>query len=132
MLLFGRLLSIFWPKMIYLVCIALFEIGSLICAVAPSAEVLIFGRAFAGVGAAGLWVSILFVFAQVESGVHEQQRKWALIDLLPAIDLDVEAAADAAWRHGRNFRCVFRSRTNSRRGVDRYAICLMLPRGVWC
>ena len=65
MLLFGRLLVLYRPKIIYLVSIALFEIGSLICAVAPSPDVLIFGRAFAGVGAAGLWVAIMSIFARV-------------------------------------------------------------------
>jgi MFS family permease len=43
----------------------LFEIGSLICGVAPSSEVLIFGRAFAGVGAAGIFVSILSIIAEI-------------------------------------------------------------------
>lgn len=65
MLLFGRMLAIFWPKVIYLICIVTFELGSLICAVSPSANVLIFGRAFAGVGAAGLWVSVMSIFANV-------------------------------------------------------------------
>ncbi|KAL7277614.1 hypothetical protein ACG7TL_008541 [Trametes sanguinea] len=67
MLLFGRILAIAWPKPVYLVSIALFEIGSLICAVAPSANVLIFGRAFAGVGASGLWISVMSVFARIST-----------------------------------------------------------------
>ena len=65
MLLFGKLLSICYPKIIYLICIALFEVGSLICATAPSPDVLIFGRAFAGVGAAGLWIAVMSLFARV-------------------------------------------------------------------
>ncbi|GJE92686.1 MFS general substrate transporter [Phanerochaete sordida] len=67
MLFFGRLLSISRPKAIFVVSILLFEAGSLICAVSPSADVLIFGRAFAGVGAAGLWICIMSVFARVST-----------------------------------------------------------------
>jgi MFS family permease len=37
-----------------LVAILIFEIGSLICAVAPSSVALIVGRAIAGLGAAGV------------------------------------------------------------------------------
>jgi MFS family permease len=46
-----------------LICV--FEIGSLLCGVAPSMNVLILGRAIAGVGAAGIFVSILVIIAQI-------------------------------------------------------------------
>ena len=49
----------------FLTTIVIFEIGSLFCAVAPSVGFLIFGRAVAGTGGAGLWVSILSIMAQV-------------------------------------------------------------------
>lgn len=45
--------------------LALFEIGSLICGVAPSMNVLIFGRAFAGVGAAGMFGSCIAIIAEI-------------------------------------------------------------------
>ena len=48
-----------------LTCIVLFELGSLICGVSPSMNVLIFGRAFQGVGASGIFISILTVLSQV-------------------------------------------------------------------
>ncbi|CCA72093.1 probable DHA14-like major facilitator; ABC transporter [Serendipita indica DSM 11827] len=60
-LIFGQILTIVPTKWIYLFVIALFEIGSLICGVAPSMNVLIFGRAVAGVGASGIFTSILTV-----------------------------------------------------------------------
>ncbi|KAJ3478552.1 hypothetical protein NLI96_g9673 [Meripilus lineatus] len=65
MLLFGRILSIAPVKIIFLLSISIFELGSLFCAVAPSIEFLIFGRAIAGVGGAGLWISIMSVLAQI-------------------------------------------------------------------
>lgn len=52
-------------KPVFMASIAIFELGSLFCAVAPSVNFLIFGRAVAGVGAGGLWVSILSIMAQV-------------------------------------------------------------------
>ncbi|QRW16005.1 major facilitator superfamily transporter [Rhizoctonia solani] len=63
MLTYGQLLSIASTKWVYLAAVVLFEIGSLFCAVAPNMEFLIFGRAFAGVGAAALFGTFGAVFA---------------------------------------------------------------------
>lgn len=41
-------------KPVYLTSVILFEIGSLVCAVAPTSTALIVGRAIAGLGAAGV------------------------------------------------------------------------------
>lgn len=50
---------------VYMVAIALFELGSLFCAIAPSAVFLIFGRVIAGVGGAGICVTVLTIIAEV-------------------------------------------------------------------
>ena len=50
----GKAYKVFPLKATFLFSIFLFELGSLICAVAPSSAVLILGRAIAGVGAAGV------------------------------------------------------------------------------
>ena len=52
---YGSLYRMFDVKAVYLLAIFIFEIGSLVCAVAPSSNVFIFGRALAGVGTAGLF-----------------------------------------------------------------------------
>ena len=44
----------FNPKAVYLAYIAIFEVGSVVCASAPSSAAFITGRAIAGLGAAGL------------------------------------------------------------------------------
>ena len=49
----GQIITITSTKYVYLASIFLFEVGSLFCAVAPSMNFLIFGRAVAGSGAAG-------------------------------------------------------------------------------
>ncbi|KAG8816578.1 hypothetical protein FRC17_000269, partial [Serendipita sp. 399] len=48
MLTFGQILTVARSKWVYFTCIVVFEIGSLICGVAPSMNVLILGRAVQG------------------------------------------------------------------------------------
>ena len=47
---FGRVYSHFDIKWTYVIAFAIFEIGSLVCAVGPSSNALIAGRAIAGAG----------------------------------------------------------------------------------
>lgn len=47
----------------FLVAVLIFEIGSLICAVAPSSTVLIVGRAIAGIGVAGIFSGALVIIS---------------------------------------------------------------------
>jgi MFS family permease len=65
MLTYGQILTIATSKWVYLICIIVFEVGSLICGLAQSMNVLIFGRAFQGVGASGMFISILTILAQI-------------------------------------------------------------------
>ncbi|GFP57151.1 hypothetical protein ACSS6W_004262 [Trichoderma asperelloides] len=53
-LLFGKLYTFYSAKSVLFTSILLFEIGSAICGAAPNSATLIVGRAFAGVGAAGI------------------------------------------------------------------------------
>jgi MFS transporter, DHA2 family, glioxin efflux transporter len=50
----GKAFKYFPLKTVFMLSIFVFEVGSLICGVAPNAEALIVGRAIAGVGAAGI------------------------------------------------------------------------------
>ncbi|KAI0545636.1 major facilitator superfamily domain-containing protein [Xylaria curta] len=62
---FGNLYKYFNGKAIYLVSLTIFEVGSVICAAAPTSPVLIFGRAFLGLGAAGLLQGALAIIGHV-------------------------------------------------------------------
>jgi MFS family permease len=62
-LLFGRFYTFFSIKWVYLLAIFIFEVGSLICAVANNSVTLIIGRAVAGVGAAGIFSGALTILA---------------------------------------------------------------------
>ena len=47
----------------FLIAIFIFEVGSLICALAPSSTVLIVGRAIAGIGVGGIFSGALVIIA---------------------------------------------------------------------
>ncbi|KAF1940885.1 MFS general substrate transporter [Clathrospora elynae] len=51
----GKTFTLFPKKITYLLYVLVFEIGSLICALAPSSGVLIAGRAITGFGASGIF-----------------------------------------------------------------------------
>ncbi|KAK5086250.1 hypothetical protein LTR24_006968 [Lithohypha guttulata] len=50
---FGKMYTLFSLKTMYIVSVFIFELGSVICTFAPTSKVFIFGRAVAGLGAAG-------------------------------------------------------------------------------
>jgi MFS family permease len=62
-LLFGKFYTYLSIKWVYLAAIFIFEVGSLICGVAPNSVALIVGRAVAGLGSAGLFSGALLILA---------------------------------------------------------------------
>jgi MFS family permease len=50
----GKAYKYFSLRVVYILAIAIFEVGSLVCALAPSSTALIIGRAIQGAGAAGV------------------------------------------------------------------------------
>lgn len=60
---FGKIYTYCSTKWTYIVALALFEIGSLVCAVTPTSKGLILGRAIAGIGSGGLSPGALLVLA---------------------------------------------------------------------
>jgi Major Facilitator Superfamily len=61
--LFGKFYSFFSIKWTYLIAIGVFELGSLICATAPTSNAFIVGRAIAGLGCSGLFSGALIIIA---------------------------------------------------------------------
>nr|POF21050.1 mfs gliotoxin efflux transporter glia [Quercus suber] len=61
--LWGKAYKYWSIKILYLLAMFIFEIGSLICALAPSSVALIVGRAIAGVGGAGLAAGTYLIVA---------------------------------------------------------------------
>ncbi|KAJ7124546.1 major facilitator superfamily transporter [Mycena epipterygia] len=64
-LLFGKVYSFLSIKWVYIAAICIFELGSLICGLAPTSDVLIIGRAIAGLGSAGIFSGALTIVANV-------------------------------------------------------------------
>lgn len=62
-LIYGKIYTFYSLKWTFLSAIAIFELGSLICGVAPTSEVLIIGRAIAGLGCAGIFSGALIIIA---------------------------------------------------------------------
>ncbi|KAL5343853.1 major facilitator superfamily domain-containing protein [Aspergillus crustosus] len=62
-LIFGRLYSMLPVKYVYLGALALFEVGSIICATAPNSIALILGRTIAGIGAGGILSGALTILS---------------------------------------------------------------------
>ncbi|KAI9367709.1 MFS general substrate transporter [Aspergillus egyptiacus] len=63
-LMFGKLHTFYPVKWTFLAALLIFQLGSLICGVAPSSVALIIGRAIAGIGAAGLFSGAILIIAQ--------------------------------------------------------------------
>ncbi|KAK5658361.1 hypothetical protein OQA88_2337 [Cercophora sp. LCS_1] len=62
-LIFGKLYAELDIKWLFLFALAIFEVGSIICAAAPNSAALIIGRAVAGIGAAGILTGALVILA---------------------------------------------------------------------
>jgi MFS family permease len=61
----GRIYTFYNPKIVYMTCIGIFELGSLICGAAPNSTALIIGRAIAGLGSAGLMGGAVTIIVHV-------------------------------------------------------------------
>ena len=82
----------------YLVCFAVFELGSLLCGLASSSMMLIVGRAIAGLGASGLQNGALTIIA---GSVPMARRPgacdtYSLVGWLIIVDW-LTAAGSSAW-----------------------------------
>ncbi|KAJ3245479.1 hypothetical protein HDU78_009232 [Chytriomyces hyalinus] len=65
--LYGKFADIFGRKWTFIFAVSVFELGSLVCGIAQSMEVLIVGRAIAGVGGGGIFSMVLIIISDVVS-----------------------------------------------------------------
>ncbi|KAL5341493.1 major facilitator superfamily domain-containing protein [Aspergillus crustosus] len=63
-LIYGKLYTFYPTKWTFLSALGCFELGSLICGVAPNSVTLIIGRAIAGIGAAGMFSGAILIISQ--------------------------------------------------------------------
>jgi MFS family permease len=61
----GKIFTLFSKKLTFLSYLFVFELGNLVCALAPSSQALIVGRAVTGLGASGIFVGGIVVLATI-------------------------------------------------------------------
>ncbi|KAK3685117.1 putative MFS aflatoxin efflux pump [Podospora appendiculata] len=60
-LMYGKFYTFFSIKVVFLIAILLFEVGSAVCGAAPSSVAFIVGRAIAGLGSAGIMSGVIVI-----------------------------------------------------------------------
>ncbi|CRL29292.1 Siderophore transporter, RhtX/FptX family [Penicillium camemberti] len=60
---YGKVYTLFSSKIVFLVALLIFEIGSVVCATAPNSHAFILGRALAGLGSAGIQAGTTLILA---------------------------------------------------------------------
>ena len=63
-LIYGKLYTFYDTKWVYLTALFIFELGSLVCGVAPNSTALIIGRAIAGLGGAGIFTGAMLIISK--------------------------------------------------------------------
>ncbi|KAH8810862.1 putative efflux pump antibiotic resistance protein [Xylogone sp. PMI_703] len=61
---YGKIYTLFSSKYVFLAALLIFELGSIVCATAPSSHVFILGRALAGLGSAGIQAGTTLILAE--------------------------------------------------------------------
>ncbi|KAJ6014159.1 hypothetical protein N7540_008750 [Penicillium herquei] len=64
-LLWGRIYTFYPTKIVFLVAVLVFEIGSAVCGAAPNSKAFIVGRAIAGIGSAGIFNGSTVIITQI-------------------------------------------------------------------
>ena len=68
-------LTVRYIQITFFTFVAIFEIGSLVCGVAPSSTALIIGRAVAGIGGSGLFNGALTIVAAASPKENRARMK---------------------------------------------------------
>ncbi|MCJ1307148.1 hypothetical protein MMC25_000794 [Agyrium rufum] len=94
---YGKLYIFFPIKWVFFIAIAIFEVGSLVCATSPNSDVLIVGRAIAGLGSAALTLAAIGFFfkslaKQRASGLTLREKSQQL-DVLGLVTIIIAIAS---------------------------------------
>ncbi|KAA8652911.1 uncharacterized protein ATNIH1004_001820 [Aspergillus tanneri] len=103
-LLWGRIYSQFNSKWIYVLCVAMFEIGSTVCGAAPNMNALIIGRTLGGLGGGGMYLGVMMMLSLFTTPLERPSISaslgWysVLAPLGPVIGGAFASNASATWR----------------------------------
>ncbi|KAL1872810.1 hypothetical protein VTK73DRAFT_1281 [Phialemonium thermophilum] len=102
----GKAFGTFNIKIVFIVCLLLFEIGSAVCGAAPNMDALVVGRVIAGVGGCGIYAGGLNYVAILTTN-HERPLYlagiysiWGIGCVLGPIIGGSFAQSSATWRWG--------------------------------
>ncbi|KAL6716469.1 hypothetical protein ACLMJK_006036 [Lecanora helva] len=105
-LVWGKMYAQFDAKILYLVSVFLFEVGSAICGAANLIDVLIFGRALCGFGGVGMYAGVMTLLS-VTTTEHERPTyigltgvTWGLGTVLGPIIGGGFVESSVGWRFG--------------------------------
>jgi MFS family permease len=103
-LVWGKVFGQFNAKWTYILCVALFELGSAVCGAAPTMNALIVGRAICGFGGSGMYVGVMTLLAATTT-MHERPMyvggtglTWGLGTVLGPIIGGGFTDSSAGWR----------------------------------
>ncbi|KAF2969068.1 hypothetical protein GQX73_g4496 [Xylaria multiplex] len=103
-LLWGQYYACFDAKILYILCVFIFEVGSAVCGAAPNMDALIVGRTICGLGGAGMYTGVL-VLLSVQTTEKERPvylgftgLAWGLGTILGPILGGSFTSSSATWR----------------------------------
>ncbi|BCS01247.1 putative MFS drug efflux transporter [Aspergillus luchuensis] len=103
-LVWGKIFAQFNAKWTYIICIAIFEIGSAVCGSAPTMNAFIVGRAICGFSGAGMYVGLMTMLA-VTTSIQERPTyvggagfTWGVGTVLGPIIGGAFTDSSAGWR----------------------------------
>ena len=80
-LIWGRIYKFYNTKLVALISILIFEIGSALCGAAPSSVAFIIGRAIAGLGSASIYSGTTVIITQIIP-LHKRPIYMALLGMV--------------------------------------------------
>ncbi|KAL2912915.1 hypothetical protein HK105_207586 [Polyrhizophydium stewartii] len=104
--LYGKLADIFGRKFAFLSAILVFEAGSLLCGIATSMNVLIVGRAVAGVGGGGIMSLVLIIISDIVS-FRDRGKYQGIVGAIIGLSAVIGPLLGGAFTDGLSWRWCF-------------------------
>lgn len=105
-LLTGRIYTFYNPKWVFLINIAIFEIGSIICGAAPNSTAFIVGRAVAGLGSSGMFSGVIILMVHTVP-LHKRPAYTGVFGMVFGVASVIGPLLGGAFTDGPSWRWCF-------------------------